>query len=299
MLTTRLAVPAVCLAVILSACGAWPTPTAAPPRATPTRELAVTPAAPSAAKRVLFINGDHVPETGYPHSRVRDDGAKPESFSKLRAEVLEGDLMLGVDEFVMGAGNAIDAQRLAPYAVVVLGANGRALTGAEAGALMAYYAAGGSLLVYADFQYGPDNWASDNAFLALLGIEVLPDNFQPRTRITDVVASNPIMQAVREIEVEGISQFLVPQAAAGRFNVLARCSPLERGGCALQPPERARVKPGDTVACVLTREDGPGRFAGLCDRNPFHNGPQKDGTDLDQADNRALARNLFRWLARV
>jgi len=43
---------------------------------------------------------------------------------------------------------------------------------------------------------------------------------------------------------------------------------------------------------------GGGRLAGVCDRNLFHNGPQKDGTDLGQADNRAFARNLFAWLTR-
>jgi hypothetical protein len=95
----------------LAACSApAPTPTSAPRTGQTAPSAALTPraflpmfAAPGAARRVLFVNGDHIPESGYPHSRVRDDGSKPESFSRLRAEVLEGELGLQVDEFILTA----------------------------------------------------------------------------------------------------------------------------------------------------------------------------------------------------
>ena len=91
----------------LAACGS-PEPTPSPtPRADQAAPPALAPraflpmfAAPGAARRVLFVNGDHIPESGYPHSRVRDDGSKPESFSRLRGRAVlafgesEGDYSL-------------------------------------------------------------------------------------------------------------------------------------------------------------------------------------------------------------
>lgn len=251
-----------------------------------------------APRRALFINGDFIPESGYPHSRVADDGQTPESFSLLRREVLEADLNLAVDEMILTGAAAITPQMLKNYAVVALGSNSRRLRPAEVDALQTYYTAGGSLLFYADFQYGPDNWASDNDFLTTLGIEVLPDNFQPRARVAFAASGHPIAKNVKEIEVEGISQFLIPAAAQKNVAIIAICSPLERSGCALQPGEQARVKGEDVVACVFVQQNGAGRLAGVCDRNLFHNGPQKDGTDLSQADNRLFAKNLFAWLSR-
>lgn len=253
------------------------------------------------AKRVLFVQGDHIPESGYPHSRVKDDGSKPESFTRLRSEVLEGDLKLAVEELVLTQDTRLDQVPLGQYAAVVLGSNARPLlAGEEAGALQAYVARGGSVLVYADFQYGPNNWASDNSLLSLLGIEVLSDNFQPTVDITDIDSAHPIMAGVKAIRGEGISQFRVSAAAAkSGVRVLAKCSPLTRSGCILPPSDQARVQPGDVVACVVVLEANTGgRFAGVCDRNLFQNGPGP-GSDLDQVDDRLFARNLFRWLAKV
>jgi hypothetical protein len=245
---------------------------------------------------VLFINGDFVPESGYPHSRVRDDGMRPESFTRLRKEMLEGDLNAKVDEFILTAGDTITPALLAPYSLVVLGSNGRALQAGEVSALTDYYTAGGRILTYADFQYGPDNWTSDNTFLNQFGVEVFPDNFQPTTQITDIVTSHPIMAGVTSFATEGSSQFLIKANTLMSNTVLAKCSPLERSGCAVQAPEQAKIQPGDMVACTWVRENAAGgKLAGTCDRNTFHNGPGP-GTDIDQFNNRIYARNLFRWL---
>lgn len=295
------------LCIALAACGttlspAQPpaAPTDPPGQGRPSATLAPRAYLPGMAvegrKRVLFINGDHIPETGYPHSRVRDDGSKPESFSRLRAEVLEGDLKLSVDEYILTANEAITPGLLSPYTLVVLGSNGRVFDAGEVEALTDYYDAGGRVLVYADFQYGPDNWAGDNSFLKQFGVEVFPDNFQPATQITDIVTSHPIMQGVTSFATEGSSQFLIGAASLSANRVLAKCSPLERSGCAVQPPEQAKIQPGDVVACAWVRENvRGGKLAGTCDRNTFHNGPGP-GTDIDEFDNRAYARNLFRWL---
>jgi hypothetical protein len=248
--------------------------------------------------KVLFIQGDHVPESGYPHSRVRDDGKKPESFTRLRSEVLEGDLMLAVDEFVLARNNKVDATLLGQYGMVVLGSNARVFNANEVAALTSFYNNGGSILVYADFQYGPNNWDSDNSFLNPFGVEVLTDNFQPTVDITDLVATHPIMAGVKAIRGEGISQFIVSAASLNQNQVLAKCSPQTRSGCILPPADLAKVKKGDVVACVFVRENAKGgRLAGVCDRNLFHNGPGP-GSDLDQVDDRLFARNLFRWLSK-
>ncbi|MEO6063112.1 MAG: hypothetical protein ABIQ99_14355 [Thermoflexales bacterium] len=253
----------------------------------------------ASAPRALFVQGNFIPESGAPESRLFDPADGPLSFTRLRRDVLETELGLRVDELVLTPAGSITPDRLAGAAVVVLGSNGRRLGGAEVTALSAYLGAGGSILTYADFQYGPDNWASDNDFLSQYGVEVFPDNFQPRTRITDILGQHPVLAGVRALEVEGISQFRMTPTAQASALILARCAPLTRPGCILQPAELARVLPGDAVGCVFVREfPGGGRLAGVCDRNLFHNGPQKDGTDLGQADNRAFVRNLFAWLTR-
>lgn len=259
----------------------------------------VTPVTPTpTAKNVLFIQGDHLPDNGYPHSRVRDAGTVPESFTRLRTEVLERDLNLLVDEFVLTTQNSITIEQLKRYTVVVLGANGRLFSPAELAALNQYYEQGGSMLVYADFQYGPNNWASDNGFLNPFGIEVFPDNFQPTTLISDVLTTHPVMNGVKAIQGEGISQFRISQAALAQVQVFATCSPLTRSGCIVKPEEHAKIQTGDVVACVWVRVNASaGRMAGLCDRNPLHNGPGP-GSDIDQVDNRTFARNLFAWLAK-
>jgi len=317
-----------CLSVGLAACDSdeapMPSPTITPratrtprptdiPPPTPTVQVIVTPvAAPlaspltsplrpainamGASKRVLFVQGDFVPESGYPHSRVSDGGAHPESFSHLRSEVLERDLKLGVDEKILTRDNALTLQELMDYSVVVLGSNARSFTSDELIALANYFLGGGSLLVYADFQYGPTNWDSDNSLLRSFGIEVLSDNFQPTALITDVVDTHPVFAHVRALQVEGISQFLVSANVMSETTVLAKCTPADRAGCILPPPDAAKIKSGDQVACVFTREHANGgRIAGVCDRNLFQNGPGP-GSDLDQADNRLFARNLFAWL---
>ena len=292
--------------LLLSACNAQPTSTI-PPGLTPRAYVpafnsgagqATAAPAQSSSRRVLFIQGDFVPASGYPHSRVNDDGTHPESFTRLRSEVLEGELKLAVDETVLTGDVTLDRASLKQYALVVLGSNARALTQNEVAALTAYYTQGGSVLVYADSQYGPTAWDSDNYFLKQFGIQVLADNFQPTVDITDVEASHPILAGVKDIRGEGISQFLVSAAALSASQVIARCLPLTRSGCILPEAEQALVKKGDVVACVFTRENASGgRLAGVCDRNFFQNGPGP-GSDLDQADNHLFATNLFRWLSK-
>ena len=288
-LTSRAYVPAIGAQSDQPASGAASTPM---PKAAPTREQT------AAKPMVLFIQGDHMPESGYFHSRVRDDGKKPESFTRLRSEILEGDLKLIVDEFVLTRNNKVDAALLAKYGVVVLGSNARVFTTAEVVALTGFYANGGSILAYADFQYGPNNWDSDNSFLSQFGVEVLTDNFQPAVDIKDLVSGHPIMAGVKAIRGEGVSQFLVSAASVSQNQVLAKCSPLTRSGCILPPADQSRVKKGDVAACVFVRENAKGgRLAGVCDRNAFQNGPGP-GSDIDQVDDRLFARNLFRWLSK-
>lgn len=255
--------------------------------------------APASGTRpdVLFIQGDHVPESGYPHSRVRDDGRKPESFTRLRSEVLEGDLKLTVDEFVLTKNNKIDAAQLARYRVVVLGSNARLFSLPEVEALSSFWTNGGSILVYSDSQYGPNSWDSDNSFINQFGVEILSDNFQPAVSITDF-AAHPVTAGVKAIRGEGISQFLINAASLNQFQFLAKCSPLTRSGCSLPPADQSKVKKGDVVACVFVRENAKGgRLAGVCDRNLFQNGAGP-GSDIDQVDDRVFARNLFRWLSK-
>jgi hypothetical protein len=260
------------------------------------QELAVPSQPPS--KRVLFIQGDFVPSSGYPQSRVSDDGTHPESFTRLRTEVLEGELKLAVDEMVLTKSAILDQVHFAQYDLVVLGSNSRSLTKSEVAVLTAFYTQGGSVLVYADSQYGPAAWDSDNSFLKQFGIQVLTDNFQPTVDITDVEASHPIFAGVQDIRGEGISQFRVSAGALSTSVVIARCAPLTRSGCILPEADQAQLMKGDVVACIFTRENAAGgRLAGVCDRNFFQNGPGP-GSDLDQADNRLFASNLFRWLSK-
>jgi hypothetical protein len=296
---------AACL-LLLGACNRQPestvpagmTPRAYVPAFTSGSGQTASNSAQSSARRVLFIQGDFVPDSGYPHSRVHDDGAHPESFTRLRSEVLEGELKLNVDEFVLAGNVSFDRATLAQYGTVVLGSNARVLTQEEVATLTAYYAQGGSVLVYADSQYGNAAWDSDNDFLKQFGIQVLADNMQPAVEITGMTATHPIFSAVQDIRGEGLSQFIVGADALQKTQVLAQCAPLTRSGCSLPQAQQQRVRQGDVVACVFTREnEAGGRLAGICDRNWFQNGPGP-GSDLDQADNRRFATNLFRWLSK-
>ena len=261
------------------------------PLASPLRINTISP------RRVLFVQGDHIPENGYPHSRVRDDGSHPESFTHLRSEILERDLQLSVDEWILGPQTTLTLSALSDYALIVLGSNARPLYDDEVTALVNYYLGGGSILTYADFQYGPQNWNSDNGLLQQFGLNVFSDNFQPTTRISDVLTTHPVMNGVRALQVEGISQLLITANAPANVQVLAQCLPQNRPGCILPPPDSARLKANDRVACVVAIEHtNGGRLASVCDRNLFQNGPGP-GSDLDQADNRLFAQNLFAWLA--
>ncbi len=328
-LSRRLAHIPLLLILLLTACGSdetpLPSPTLTPrprktalptqpPPATPTVQVISTDApqilaSPLASplrpaigdlQRVLFVQGDHRPESGYPHARVKDDGNHPESLTHLRADVLERSLEMSVDEIVLDGATTLNLSQLSDYAVIVLGSNARPFSNEEISALMNYYLGGGSILTYADFQFGPQNWASDNGLLRQFGITVLSDNFQPITLITPTLLMHPIMQGVGTIQVEGISQFVVPATMTGikEINpILAKCEPLDRAGCIVPPSDSARLKGDDTVACVIAVEHANGgRLAGVCDRNIFQNGPGP-GSDLDQADNRIFAQNLFAWLA--
>ena len=282
-----------------------PTPTVEIISTTPPQVL-VSPLAsplqtrPDGIAQVLFVQGDFLPDSGYPHSRVKDDGTQPESFTHLRADVLERDLGLSVDEIILDGKTPLSLSQISSYAIVVLGSNAHPFDNEEISALMNYYLGGGSILVYADFQYGPQNWASDNGLLRQFGIAVLSDNFQPTTLITNIIATHPIMRGVGALQVEGISQFVVPETLTGikELNpILATCSPINRAGCIVPPSDSARLKATDSVACVIAIEHANGgRLAGVCDRNLFQNGPGP-GSDLDQADNRTFARNLYAWLA--
>ena len=104
------------------------------------------------------------------------------------------------------------------------------------------------------------------------------------------------MDGVRSFATEGSSQFLIRAATLAQNNVLSRCAPLARPGCAVGPAEQTLIAPGDVVACTWVRQHASGgRLAGTCDRNTFHNGPGV-GTRLADFDNRRYARNLFAWL---
>jgi hypothetical protein len=134
----------------------------------------------------------------------------------------------------------------------------------------------------------------------------IPDTGYPHSRIYDegtnditaFVSSHSVLQNVKAIRGEGISQIRVSAITLKDNIVIAKCTPLSRSGCILPSQDQAKVQPGDEVACVVVRQHANGgRLASVCDRNFFHNGPGP-GSDLDQVDNRTFARNLFTWLLR-
>ncbi len=247
-------------------------------------------------KNVLFIQGSHLPAgTFAPQCRLADPS--PYGFSTLRDLLLLAGFGSVVE--VVDASVAVTPQLLAPFGVVVLGTNERTWTASEVGVIEAYVRAGGGLVSYSDFMFGPNNWSSENQVLSRFGLLVAPDNFGGPVSVTSL-APHPIAAGVAVgFEGEGVSVLeLVGNGVDPIVNV-APC--LANGGaCAPLPLAAPSGSPNPVFSACATVTAGSGRVVATFDRNTFFNpvaGPPLFGTDLSRASNVTYATNLFLWAA--
>src|SRR5439155_1912910 len=196
--------------------------------------------------------------------------------------------------------NPLTLGTLIHYDLVVLGSNNRRFDPKEAAAVDTYLRRGGALLAFSDSRFGlsPDRGSnalgagelSDNDLLGQYGISVQHDNYQvvvaDKSRFAN--PSHPVLAGLHSFKGEGVSLIHVTAPPA---------QILVRGDGLLLTDGHTVTGPDYAITVVV--QVGTGRVAVTFDRNTFFNaGVGSDGTDLDELDNRAYARNLFNWLAR-
>ncbi|MFL5733953.1 MAG: DUF4350 domain-containing protein [Chloroflexia bacterium] len=250
--------------------------------------------------RVLFLYGSVPPGTD-PSDMIRIGSTGRNGYSQL-ADMLLREQGHNVTELADTGPdvNPLTQGMLARYDLVVLGSNNRRFDSKEAAALDGYIRRGGALLAFSDSRFGlsPDRESnalgagelSDNDLLGQFGISIQHDNYQvvvaDSSRFTN--SAHPVLAGLHSFKGEGVSLIRVTGPPA---QVLVR-------GDGLLLTDGHTVT-GPDYAITAIAQVGAGRVAVTFDRNTFFNsGVGSDGTDLDELDNRAYARNLFNWLAR-
>ena len=245
------------------------------------------------SKSVMFLQGDYNPGP-FPNCRLSD--TSPFGFSSLKSLLLTAGFN-SVTE-VIDTQVTVDQTLVSGKDLVVLGSNQRALTSNEVLVLANVVRQGRGLLAYADAQFGPSNWSSDNSVLNQFGLGVANDNFGGLVSIGSFVP-HPVTRGLDlGITAEGISlvQVAAPTAPfAITPTALAPCA--TNGGCFPIPatPPIPAVSPVYSAIAVGGSTFG-GRVAVTCDRNTFLNAPGI-GTSIDAANNLLYAINLFYWAA--
>lgn len=245
------------------------------------------------SKSVVFVQGDHNPGP-IPNCRLAD--VSPYGFSTLRDALLASGFS-SVTE-VIDTTTTVNVSFTSGKGVIVLGSNQRTFSSTELQTLHNFVRTGNGVVVYADAQFGPNNWSSDNGFLAPFGMGVAPDNFGGNVAF-NTFATHPVTRGLTTgITAEGISliQTGTPTLAyAQPPTALALCA--QNPGCVPLPavPPLPATNPVFTAIAVGGSNAG-GRIAVTCDRNTFLN-PPGIGTNIEAADNLLYAINLFYWAA--
>jgi hypothetical protein len=250
--------------------------------------------------RVLFLYGSVPPGTD-PNDMVRLGNEGRNGYAQL-ADMLLSEQGHNLTELADTdpAMNPLTQAALATYDLLVLGSNNRRFSAKEAAAVASYVRGGGALLAFSDSRFGlsPDRGSnalgagelSDNDLLGQFGVSIQHDNYQVVVADSSRFANpgHPVLAGLRSFKGEGVSLIRVTGPPA---QVLVRGDGL--------PLTDGHTITGRDYAITAIAQVGAGRIAVTFDRNTFFNAAVgSDGTDLDELDNRAYARNLFNWLAR-
>ncbi len=188
---------------------------------------------------------------------------------------------------------AVDLER---YGLVVLGSNNATYGPADAVRLAAYVRAGGSVLAFADANFGKDWRAaadSDQQLLERFGLTVSQDNGKPQALAAADLAApdHPVLRGVDKVDGYGATAFTLSRGAPeAQATILARPNtPVrENTGDGSQPgPDRASTADDGAIVAVTL---GQGRVLATFDRDTFF------GSSLAQAGNRTFTLNAVRWL---
>lgn len=257
--------------------------------------------------RLLYLYGDVAADGSVPSGeaepfhQMRLTATGPRGLSEFRAVIEEAGIE-PVERY--DAETTLSRTRLDGYDALVLGSNQHRFDQDEADAVGEWVADGGGVLAWSDSAFGgdyetvgvcnPAGRRSDTDLTGQFGMTFLRDNGAGNYRVRRYARDHYLNAGNREGGIvfrgEGVSPVRVRPPA----EVLA---PLQAGGldgrlevCEADAPFRPERDAALAVATV-----GEGRVAGTFDRNTFWNGGA--GTDITQADNRAYARRLVRWVA--
>jgi hypothetical protein len=242
------------------------------------------------AKSILFVQGDFDPGFGAgPHCRLAD--TSPVGYSQLRDLLLLAGFSQASE--VVDTAVTITPQVLAPHGVVVLGTNQRALAASEVDAIEAYVRAGGGLVSYSDFMFGPGAPGSDNQVLSRFGLLTTSDNFGGAV-LASTFAPHAIAAGLSlGVRGEGVSILEIVGNATDVFMNVIPCLS-NAGACFPLPSLAPSGSAAPTYTACAAVEAGVGRVVATFDRNTFFNYPGY-GSNLFDVSNAQYAVNLFVW----
>jgi hypothetical protein len=254
------------------------------------------------APRILFVRGG-AGTVGYLNGDSDDnlcdvdDTVSARGWGTLRDELVADGFVL--DQRMEGpltAPGPADLSRLADYAVVVFGSNNATYGPGHVDTVAQYVRAGGGALFVSDAGFGRTSYAeapaSDQVFLDRFDLVMLED----ANDVTTLTASqfpdpaHPVLEGVTSIRGDGTSALrIVDFVSDVTPTQIVRKTGLVRVAGATQAAAA-------NDAAVAVAEVGTGRIAGLFDRDVLANS-NANNSGIGMASNRALAINLFEWLA--
>ena len=260
--------------------------------------------------RILFIKGgpgsggfleggaDEQLSSIFDYSTLRGNHGWGELRDLLESEGFE------CQQVVEGAGGStpvdLAGMDLGAYSVIVFGSNNAAYGVRHVDALVSYVRSGGAALFISDANWGLD-WNdapdSDQHFLDRFGWTMNQDRGHYALSSGEYAApDHPILSGVSSFEGEGVSPITITDRTVPGVSTIRLAGAkgqVRRNTTSGQGPSTPAT--ADDCSLVMATV-GAGRIAGHFDRNTFFN-RNGAGTDLHDRDHRALARNLFAWLA--
>ncbi|MEO6434702.1 MAG: hypothetical protein ABIP55_02935 [Tepidisphaeraceae bacterium] len=210
---------------------------------------------------------------------------------------------------VAGRPIRFETMDLSNYSAIVFGSNNARYPKESVDAIESYIRGGGGALFISDANFG-SNWRdaadSDQQFLARFGLIVNQDAASGTTTLSrggeDFVAGDhPVLKGVDSITGEGVSPVVIAQTLPAGVTiarvVAATGQTRNNDGTSASNHFQGSLRPvtAQDAALALVKAGG-GRVAAFFDRNTFFNA-NGVGTDITEADNRQLARNLFSWVS--
>lgn len=234
-------------------------------------------------------------------AELRDDGFAVEQIVEPKGSE--------TGEVIAGRPIRFETMDLSQYAGIVFGSNNARYAKESIDAVENYIRNGGGALFISDANFG-SNWRdaadSDQQFLARFGLIVNQDAASGTTTLSraagDFVSpDHPILAGIDAFEGEGVSPLVIPDnpPAGVTFTRVVAAKGQTRNNDGTNPSNQFQGtlrNANSRDAALVVGNVGAGRIVGYFDRNTFFNA-NGVGSDINQADNRQLALNLFNWMS--